>query len=1343
MKYSKKQSIAFLLIACVVTTLFVPAASSSIEASTQSAKEPIIYDTNDYIVTEKRGIKRILPKVSGLYPVTDYPIPNKNVVPDEDTYNKIKEENAELMKRVDTDIANGTLTKHIAADGQFYGTIQDDVTGVEKSGYINTNLKGYHSLAAYVPAGEIAQITLGEEALKYAKKGQIEFAVGMVHTDALDYSHNHGTENRMPYLGKKFYPKEAVTKVGTHFGGMIFLYVAESVPQGLQLEFRITGVVDTPYYDLGQTTAAEWKEAINAPGLFAEIRTPYLRFIMPAQIIRHIEDPYKAVMFWNNVSTLSSSVMGQLNRTVPMTLIFDQYVRYGVAFASVGGWTCNLPTSWAKGVFDYDSIMRSGDWGMIHEINHHYQKYQGSSQWGLGDYSEYDEITNNVLSAISYVLYTNIAAYRTGDGASGWNRTADPYSSLKQQVYESKTGFAQKAHMGIYAYCALIHEIGPENFIHVIRSIYEGGTFHGTTLTPYDFSKEKQGGSADARYDDLAYRICVIGQMDLSWYLTKSLHWPLTDSMLTSIKNLGYEQIIPVQNVYAMGQVGQETGRPFYIPSLGYTFDFEQGFVSPAEKIELVNVSKPKYGTLNLNEDGTYEYEPDSSKSENDQFILTVKVTADGITYTRKLNCEIAKIFQCSKVEHYSITKWDIEEALGDIPNKKPYKVTNATGMKIVNDQGNNLAMSKGYFQVEESGKYEIQSFGDDTSAFMMTVNGNELKTWTNEYAATAQNAYSLEKAGHITVELVAGEVYPYTLVSNNHFSASWADVNIRKMESTQGWKSITRFYVNQDEIGNITDRIFPLQSPVVSRPITLAVSKSKTLTGLSVIKAPKGVVRTEDPNTWGEDVVEHMIDGDESTYFHSAHSGERDEMPHQYVFDLGDEKVFDQVNILARRSGEIWHQLGDYRIYASEEYKGEETKWNLLLEDKNRQDNNKAPANILENLPRTKARYVMLEVLNNRSSRYSFSVIAEFKLLVSSNVNNVIAENSGYIAYSGDWINKRGAYVNGNIKSSDSGTFSYSFTGKESSIYVTDDAQVEIRINDGEWKLIKLTGSLREPSYMIQMDQVGNYHVEVRGVGEQISLNMLSTDGNFGTLDNVINPEATSVPVKVTLNKTSATIYTSGTKTVQLKATVSGASTPAVFSSSNTKVAKVSNTGLVTAVTPGTATITVKVGGVKANCKITVKKANLSINKATETLFTTGKKTFQLTAKTVGASQKVTYVSSNTKVLKVSSSGKVTAISTGKATVKVSANGLVKNCVITVKKPVLTVSKSNVTVKRNKTVSLSVKATPATNITYKSSNEKVAKVSKKGVVTGVKAGKVSVTITANGVKKVVQVVVV
>lgn len=62
-----------------------------------------------------------------------------------------------------------------------------------------------------------------------------------------------------------------------------------------------------------------------------------------------------------------------------------------------------------------------------------------------------------------------------------------------------------------------------------------------------------------------------------------------------------------------------------------------------------------------------------------------------------------------------------------------------------------------------------------------------------------------------------------------------------------------------------------------------------------------------------------------------------------------------------------------------------------------------------------------------------------------------------------------------------------------------------------------------------------------------------------------------------------------------------------------------------------------------------------------------------------------------------------------------------------------LTVAKKKLTVKVGKKVTIKATAKPAAKITYKSSNKKIAAVNAKGVVTGKKAGKATITVKANG----------
>ncbi len=1078
--------------------------------------DTFVYDSNDSVITTKTGVKRTIPKVTGRYARDQYPIPLENQVPNEKTFNLIKAENKELMDNVEEAIKNRTLTKHIAADGQFYGKISDDVLGVEKKVYINTNAKGAHSLAVYVPAGEIATVKLSDEALKYAKKGKLSISVGLTQTNALEYGHNKDTENRMPYLGKTFSITENETKVGTPFGGMVYLNVDSSVPSGLNLEVEVTGAVDAPYFDLGRTTDEEWEVSQDAPGLFAEIRTPYLRFMIPSKFIREVEGLQESALFWDNATALSAHVMGLENRTQPMTLIFDPYITAGIAYASVGGWSCNLPPSWATGAFDYEYLMNTGSWGTIHEINHHYQRrYSGSpDEWGLGD--EFSEITNNALSTLSYILYTNIAATRGEGGTNDWNKVADPYSSLKQQIFEGDNYYNVKGkpNYGNFMYSSFAHEIGPLNLAKVIKSTYEGGTFNGVYIPAFNYKDETKTKPNNERYDDFAYRLCVAAGRDYTWYIQNELEWPIQDVTVQKIKQLGYEQHIPVQSVYAMGELGRETGRPFSIPSTGYTFDFEKSLVSPATKVSVVEVSQPKYGTLTKRDDGKYDYKLTSELPENqqDEFILTVRVEANGIVQETKLNCTVFLDYNSSIVEHFDILKWDLLDALKALETATPYATSGSIGMRIDSHFGNKLARSKGYFTVEESGEYEFQVFGDDNTAFQLHLNDQEtLESLAKDYAQNVEAAYGKSTSTSFTVTLEANQPYSYTLIANNKDGIGWADINIRKTTTGSSWQSITQVYGDLKDVGKVSDSTFTPPTPEYVRPHVLGGSDETVIKNITVLSTPKGVKPNNDPNSANEGNPNNIVDGDMSTYFHSSYSDDRTQFPHEYIFDLGETTTFNNVEIYTRQTGELAGVIGNYEIYVAEELNGENTQWTKIAEDQTRHQNSSASKDLQISLSDTTARYLKVKALNNRGT-YNLTILAELKVSNKTTVNSLIAQNSSFIQYKGDWAKAtNGAFVSGGTYNSEGGSFAYSFKGNESNIYVAKDTEVEISINGGEWTKYRLKGSLREPSLTLNMKNEGVHTIEVRGIGQEIALNMLSTDGLFLKVD---APDRTGAPI-------------------------------------------------------------------------------------------------------------------------------------------------------------------------------------------------------------------------------------
>ncbi|MGN0483362.1 MAG: Ig-like domain-containing protein [Lachnospiraceae bacterium] len=122
-----------------------------------------------------------------------------------------------------------------------------------------------------------------------------------------------------------------------------------------------------------------------------------------------------------------------------------------------------------------------------------------------------------------------------------------------------------------------------------------------------------------------------------------------------------------------------------------------------------------------------------------------------------------------------------------------------------------------------------------------------------------------------------------------------------------------------------------------------------------------------------------------------------------------------------------------------------------------------------------------------------------------------------------------------------------------------------------------------------------------------------------------------------------------------------------------------------------------------------------------------------------------ITWKSSNRKVAEVSSNGTVKAKKKGNAIITATVKGTNKKatCRIRVGIPVtkVAVKKSSVSLQEGKTSTIATVISPqnATNkgVTYQSANTKIATVSSKGKITAKKAGKTTITVTANdGSKK-------
>jgi uncharacterized protein YjdB len=246
------------------------------------------------------------------------------------------------------------------------------------------------------------------------------------------------------------------------------------------------------------------------------------------------------------------------------------------------------------------------------------------------------------------------------------------------------------------------------------------------------------------------------------------------------------------------------------------------------------------------------------------------------------------------------------------------------------------------------------------------------------------------------------------------------------------------------------------------------------------------------------------------------------------------------------------------------------------------------------------------------------------------------------------------------------------------------------------------------------------------------------------GALNNVIATSITIAPTSLVLQigQVSTLVRTILPNNVTI--------TTVTWSSSNSLVAIVNN-GVVTAVSSGSATISVATtdgSNLSSSIQVTVATpttivpvTGVTLNQSAATLHVTN--TVQLAATVVPANattQTVSWSSLNTAVATVNQSGLVSANALGQATIRVTTTdgSKIANASISVTIPVtsitLSMSSAAITVGQVRSVTATVRPTNAPNraVTWTSANSAIASVTSNGVILGVNNGTTTITATTN-----------
>ena len=317
-----------------------------------------------------------------------------------------------------------------------------------------------------------------------------------------------------------------------------------------------------------------------------------------------------------------------------------------------------------------------------------------------------------------------------------------------------------------------------------------------------------------------------------------------------------------------------------------------------------------------------------------------------------------------------------------------------------------------------------------------------------------------------------------------------------------------------------------------------------------------------------------------------------------------------------------------------------------------------------------------------------------------------------------------------------------------------TADFMAVALASTGDTVAVAVTWNAASGAIMDTSSNGGRHYGKYKAGTDTGTVKLIAT-AHPGNMSDTATVAVTLPPVSaVGVSPPSATVSVG--QTAQLTATPKDATgTPlsgraVTWSSSDTTIARVSGSGLVTAIATGSATITATSEGQSGTSSITVTAvpvASVAVTPASAGVQVGQTAQFTATLQDANGNtlsgRVVTWASSNTGVASVSGGGLATAKAAGTATITATSEGKSGTSTVTVTSvPVasVTVNPGSANLQVGQTVQLTATPKDATGnalsgrvVTWASGNSGVASVSGNGLVTAKAAGSATITATSEG----------
>ena len=634
---------------------------------------------------------------------------NNKLIPSSTTYDEIGSDGKLYLKK---NFQNRKLYKHIFSKGLYGGDVSNNEKAVKKVIKINPISTTNYITGLYAPPGEIITIEISQTDLDNIG-GSLTFLIGhYTHNNIISINSASIGIKRVPNLYSTLVISKTTGYIGSFLGGPIYISNPSKIKK---FTVTISGAVPYKHILFGITTREEFESMkdYTAPFFELDVRDS-IRYSGGLTYIKDYDydNLMDNLIFWDKCVRTSRQVPTGSNINLGIHFLFDPCInsKGALALAYVGRNWCQVPPSFAMAL-DFETATKYGVWGHIHELNHHFQRY--------GFNSVSNEVTNNVINIVEYILYTQLSGLRNAYSnaaltkISGNHNYMNPEYSLNNLVNNPPAAADE-----IRFYEPIIQAFGPHLFLKVTK--YGNGR-----------------AGVDLFYESLVKVI----HYDFTYYIEKVLNLVISESKKIEMKALKYHIFVPITTIFQTGRYytfeGTEqfsnTSYPYRIPRGGATkLDFQTHLIYPKGfEVKIESISQPAHGTLTKLSDFVYTYKPDNVENLSGRMnmILSLKNTEESIDTKVALGLEFEVDNSQSVQTNYifdSVKYTDLDEAIDK--NFEGYSniefFPNFAGAMTGIKEGN-VGVWEGKFRVDDDGyKYILFKGGRGPSKLFAKFNG-------------------------------------------------------------------------------------------------------------------------------------------------------------------------------------------------------------------------------------------------------------------------------------------------------------------------------------------------------------------------------------------------------------------------------------------------------------------------------------------------------------------------------------------------------------------------------------------------------------------------------------------